>query len=540
MQAPDNVLDVTAIYHSTAVPTAAGTSSCFGCFSTSCCPGAKTDTTPVLRDVHARVFGGELLAVLGSKGSGKRALLDVIAGRTARGESRGRVTLNGSLLTPELFRRHGAYVTHRCHLLPSLTVRQTLSYATWLANLKNRDSRVRQTLADLALSQLANRPVSELSRAEYRRLMLGVQLAKEPLLLLLDEPTWDTDPLNTYLIVSMLWSYATRRSSIVVLTMETPRSDVLPFVARVALLCLGAVVYSGPTRSMLDYFTYVGFPCPELENPLMYYLCLSTVDRRSRDRFIESNQQISVLVDKFKLEGGVFLKEAPASSLANSHMKDLHTPTSSLAPTPIGMSHKSLQNRGMKTGCISTLAALYMRSLAATFACNKSGLCHFGSRLFLLPFILSLLSILYSHSKEQQSKVFLQTSGLMFNVLCLFYIAGIAITAFLFPGFRARYYQESREGLYGGASFVSSYALLSLPLSLISSLMSLGILVPVLELEPVNWLKALGLLWVSFVVSEQLTVAALMVIKRPPSAALTSLCIVLVSLVVATGNLRSF
>lgn len=56
-----------------------------------------------------------------------------------------------------------------------------------------------------------------------------------------------------------------------VLTMETPRSDVLPFVARVVFLCLGSVVYSGPTRSMLDYFTYVGFPCPELENPLMYY-----------------------------------------------------------------------------------------------------------------------------------------------------------------------------------------------------------------------------------------------------------------------------
>ena len=132
------------------------------------------------------------------------------AGRTARGETRGRISLNGSLLTRELFRRHGAYVSHRCHLLPSLTVRQTLNYATWLANLGSRDARVRQTLADLALSQLANRPVSDLTKAEYRRLMLGVQLAKDPLLLLLDEPTWDTDPLNTYLIVSMLWSYATR------------------------------------------------------------------------------------------------------------------------------------------------------------------------------------------------------------------------------------------------------------------------------------------------------------------------------------------
>lgn len=194
----------------------------------------------------------------------------LLAGR-AEGETRGRITLNGNLLTPELFRRHGGYVAHRCHLLPSLTVRQTLMYATWLANLNNREARVRQTLADLALSQVANRSVNDLTRPEYRRLMLGVQLAKDPTLLLLDEPTWDTDPLNTYLIVSMLWSYATRRGSIVVLTMETPRSDVLPFVSRVTLLCLGAVVYSGPTRSMLDYFTYIGFPCPELENPLMYY-----------------------------------------------------------------------------------------------------------------------------------------------------------------------------------------------------------------------------------------------------------------------------
>lgn len=118
--------------------------------------------------------------------------------------------MNGNTLTPEIFRRHAAYVSHRCYLLPSLTVRQTLNYATWLANLGNRETRVRQTLGDLALSQLANRPVSELTKAEYRRLMLGVQFAKDPMLLLLDEPTWDTDPLNTYLIVSMLWSYATR------------------------------------------------------------------------------------------------------------------------------------------------------------------------------------------------------------------------------------------------------------------------------------------------------------------------------------------
>ena len=58
---------------------------------------------------------------------------------------------------------------------------------------------------------------------------------------------------------------------IVLLAMEKPRSDIFPFLDRVTYLCLGDVVYTGATRMMLDYFRAIGFPCPELENPLMYY-----------------------------------------------------------------------------------------------------------------------------------------------------------------------------------------------------------------------------------------------------------------------------
>ena len=43
---------------------------------------------------------------------------------------------------------------------------------------------------------------------------------------------------------------------------------------------------------------------------MSYIVCLSTVDRRSRERFIESNNQISALVEKFKLEGGPYRKYA--------------------------------------------------------------------------------------------------------------------------------------------------------------------------------------------------------------------------------------
>ena len=51
-------------------------------------------------------------------------------------------------------------------------------------------------------------------------------------------------------------------------------------------------------------------PISYLDIPFLPSVCLSTVDRRSRERFIESNNQISALVEKFKVEGGPYRKYA--------------------------------------------------------------------------------------------------------------------------------------------------------------------------------------------------------------------------------------
>lgn len=140
-------------------------------------------------------------------------------------------------------------------------------------------------MADLALSQVANRCTEHLTQSEYRRLMIGIQLIKDPIILLLDEPTWDLDPLNTYLVVSILSNASKKYGTAIILTMEKPRSDVFPFLERVLYLCLGDVVYTGGTRQMLEYFTAIGFPCPQLENPLMYYCKLCDIVKSLFIRF---------------------------------------------------------------------------------------------------------------------------------------------------------------------------------------------------------------------------------------------------------------
>ena len=129
------------------------------------------------------IHGGELSAVLGSKGSGKRALLEVIS-RRAQGPTRGQILLNGVPMSMRLFQESCGYVTQKCDLIPGLTVRQTLHYAAKMTigskvNSYVRSARVKQVLADLALSQVANVNVDSLNDSEYRRVVIGAQLGTE-------------------------------------------------------------------------------------------------------------------------------------------------------------------------------------------------------------------------------------------------------------------------------------------------------------------------------------------------------------------------
>ncbi len=107
-------------------------------------------------------------------------------------------------------------------------------------------------------------------------LMMAFVSFLSSVLLLADEPAWNLDPLNTYFIISILSNYAKKYGRIVVLTMEKPRSDIFPFLDRVTYLCLGDVVYSGNTRSMLDYFRGIGFPCPEVCKMIINYFSIIT------------------------------------------------------------------------------------------------------------------------------------------------------------------------------------------------------------------------------------------------------------------------
>ncbi|KAG4069890.1 hypothetical protein HA402_009597 [Bradysia odoriphaga] len=501
----DFVLEAHNIYHTAEVVSG-------DCFS------GNKNSALVLKGVNLVVHSGEVLAILGSKGSGKKALLDVISRRTKE-SSRGQVLLNGAAMTKSLFGRCCGYVTHENDFIPGLTAFQTLQYTPTVSNGFIKQSKVRQVLADLTLSQVANKKVENLNVSEKRRLAIGVQLIRDPVMLLLDEPTQGLDPLSAYLLISILSNSAKKLGCGIILSLEKPRSDVFPFLDRALFLCLGGAVYSGGTRAMLEYFHGIGFPCPQLENPLMYYLCLSTVDRRSRDRFLESSQQIEALVQRFARESP--LNDGPI--MANGFGK-----------LPLSYA---------KPGVFNVWGLLFLKMLAVNFSCGSTGLKSLFLRLLALPLAIGSMWIFYSNIGDD-SKGFYSKNGMILNVLGISYGCGILTTMSIFPQWRKRFYHDAADGLYSGVSLLLAYNAVSIPFSIISAAIATSILYPII-LNPfipihVSVAYLFVAIWSCYFLAEQLCVLFCLFIKSRINVAVAVSYIVCICVALSSGTVRSF
>ena len=152
----------------------------------------------VLKDVDANMPRGSLTAIIGSSGSGKTSLLNLISGRMrpARANVSGMTAFNGDASAEHI---SSAYVMQEDVLLPTLTVRETLQYSADLrlpppTTPEERRTIVEQVIRELGLKECADTRVGTnvhkgCSGGEKRRTSIGVQLLANPSVLFCDEPT---------------------------------------------------------------------------------------------------------------------------------------------------------------------------------------------------------------------------------------------------------------------------------------------------------------------------------------------------------------
>ena len=121
-------------------------------------------------------------------------LLDVLAFRKTTGTVEGVISLSGFPATADSLARCAGYCEQEDVHLPTATVREALEFSAALRlprslTAAQRAGFVHATLELLELDRIGGRLVDSLSPAERKRLTIGVEMAANPAMLLLDEPT---------------------------------------------------------------------------------------------------------------------------------------------------------------------------------------------------------------------------------------------------------------------------------------------------------------------------------------------------------------
>ncbi|XP_055956929.1 ATP-binding cassette sub-family G member 8 [Patella vulgata] len=285
----------------------------------------------ILNNVSFTVNSGQMLAIMGCSGSGKTSLLDVLACRNMGGEVRGDIELNGVKHTRGMIETYSAYVRQDDRLLQHLTVKETLMFVAQLklpTRLSTREvqNKVDGVIAELGLSHVANTRVGGvdirgISGGERRRVSIGVQLLLDPSILFLDEPTSGLDAFTANHMVQTLANLA-RNKRTVLLSIHQPRTDIFELFDLVLVLSAGKTVYFGEAKLMVDYFTTLGFPCPELTNPSDFYLDLATIDVTSVETEQTTSEILKNLVIAFELDKTT---KSELESLEHSHQTQVAT-----------------------------------------------------------------------------------------------------------------------------------------------------------------------------------------------------------------------
>ena len=194
-----------------------------------------------LHDVSFTVDKGEMCVIVGASGAGKTTLLNILGGMDKC--TSGKVVLDGKIISDyssrqlTTYRRYDVgFVFQFYNLIPNLTARENVEIAAQIC----RDSLDPETvLKDVGLGERMDNFPAQLSGGEQQRVAIARALAKNPKLLLCDEPTGALDYVTGKQILTLLQNTCRKTGMTVVII--THNQAITPMADRIIRLRNGSV-----------------------------------------------------------------------------------------------------------------------------------------------------------------------------------------------------------------------------------------------------------------------------------------------------------
>ncbi|CAM3436236.1 ABC transporter ATP-binding protein [Halomonas lysinitropha] len=148
----------------------------------------------IIKNVDLQVGDGEFVVFVGPSGCGKSTLLRLIAGLESISD--GELRIGDDVVNDLPPRERGVGMVFQSYALyPHMTVYENMAFGLKLAKMAKEtvDDRVMATARILQLEELLHRKPKELSGGQRQRVAMGRAMAREPRILLFDEPLSNLD-----------------------------------------------------------------------------------------------------------------------------------------------------------------------------------------------------------------------------------------------------------------------------------------------------------------------------------------------------------
>ena len=204
--------------------------------------GSGNAQIDALSGVSFEIEEGEFCILLGASGAGKTTLLNMLGGMDTI--TSGRIEFNGrnisALKKKELidYRRHDVgFVFQFYNLIPNLTALENVEIA---AQLCKDPIPAKEALRMVGLKERENNFPAQLSGGEQQRVAIARALAKNPRLLLCDEPTGALDYVTGKAILKLLYDLSRERHTTVIII--THNQAIAPMADRIIRIKSGKII----------------------------------------------------------------------------------------------------------------------------------------------------------------------------------------------------------------------------------------------------------------------------------------------------------